>query len=355
MENFNAATEDIASMDAELDSPMETQGETEVEKDRIKMIIKQIKDVNLKTSNEPETLKQLAEFLILQKENSIMELPREFMCLVAKLTQDSALGLKELLKNLNSTLRTIVTREMVNEIGTRENYGVQGIPIYRWEVNDLEGFSEELLEKITDGRQRRKELASELKEITNGISEGDLKLLIQEKGSKKISLKEKEAKMKEKEAKMREKEEKNKEKESKMKEKEKERLEKEAEKLARKVAKEEQELQKARKEEEKRRLLELKSKSQLKIQGFFNAIPKKQEVKKVEEVKSEYEATFLPFHQSKYVETCIRAAQIKNANLNFKENITKMEFKRIEVGQKLLQFKILRFYEDVRPPYFGNC
>ena len=308
----------------------------------IKQKVKEIKDINLKTNNEPWTLTQLAEFLTLQKSAPFKEFPAEFKSLVAKLIQDSSQNLKELVKTLKNTLNTqnLEFQAIVTDLANRVNYGLEIYPIYRWDVKEKElYFPIESLESLENGIQLRTKLQEELVELTGDMSLQDFKNILGAKGDKKVN-------------------------DDKTREKQLLKELKEAEKLAKKLEKEtERDLkkqEKLKKEEEKKRLEDSKKKdkSQMSIQGFFTAIPKEQVVKILEKEKTEYEKTFLPFHQPEYVEIGLKSCQLKNFDLNdFKQDfdiLKEYKKKSQKTLDKLLQFKILKFSEDVRPPYFGN-
>ena len=321
--------------------------------EKLKCVIKQLKDLNLKTNNEPETLTELAEFLQLQKSENPSTCSAS---LLSKLVQDSPLGVKDLLKTLLK-LSISIEKKDLDQVASRENYGIKGINVFRWECRDLSYFSEELKSRILNGRLARKQLQNELRELTHGQSLEEIKLLIQNKAdtpSKALKMekeKEKETLKKEKE---KEKDALKKEKETLKKEKEKEKdaLKKEKEEMFK--LKEQEKLQKEKLKKEKEDLKRKEAKSQLRIQGFFKVLTETNEEKKeiISEQKSDYEATFLPWFTPNYVVVATKLHQVKNFNLTGHVKEIK-EYEKKHLTSKGVQFKVLKFYEDVRPPYFG--
>jgi hypothetical protein len=267
-----------------------------LQQENVKVKIKELKDINLKTNNEPETLQELADFLRLQKEK---ETPCE-PGLLCKLVQDAKEGLKELLKNLKNITGKEITKEQVENVAVRENYGIKGVNVARWQVKELDVFSEEVKAKIMAGRCKRKEIQKELMDLTNNPKEIPVTVIKEENSpnegkihvQKKTSSGKKDVKKKEK----------------------------------------------------------TQDKSQLKIQGFFSVV--KEKVKE-ESKKSDYEITFLPFYQSNCVQMSRKGAQVKDFSLDGDVQEVK-EYNRSKVKGEGLQFKLLKFYEDVRPPYFGT-
>jgi len=317
--------------------------------EKLKCVIKQLKDLNLKTNNEPETLTELAEFLQLQKSENPSTCSAS---LLSKLVQDSPLGVKDLLKTLLK-LSISIEKKDLDQVASRENYGIKGINVFRWECRDLSYFSEELKSRILNGRLARKQLQNELRELTHGQSLEEIKLLIQNKAdtpSKALKME----KEKEKETLKKEKETLKKEKETLKKEKEKEKdaLKKEKEEMFK--LKEQEKLQKEKLKKEKEDLKRKEAKSQLRIQGFFKVLTETNEEKKeiISEQKSDYEATFLPWFTPNYVVVATKLHQVKNFNLTGHVKEIK-EYEKKHLTSKGVQFKVLKFYEDVRPPYFG--
>jgi hypothetical protein len=266
-----------------------------LQQENVKVKIKELKDINLKTNNEPETLQELADFLLLQKEKEVPCEPR----LLSKLVQDAKEGLKELLKNLKNITGKEITKEQVEKVAVRENFGIKGVNVARWQVKELDVFSEEVKQKIVTGRNKRREIQKELQELTNNPKEIPVTVVKEDN--------------------------------------------------TRKEKTDVQKKQSAGKKDVKKKE-KAQDKSQLKIQGFFSVV--KEKVKE-ESRKSDYEITFLPFYQSNYVKLSRKCPQVKDFTLDGDVKEVQ-EYNRDKLVVEGLQFKLLKFYEDVRPPYFGT-
>ena len=232
----------------------------------IKEILTDIKNINLKTCNEPWTLTELAHWLTINRKERFKEFPKEYLNLLAKLVQDSHLSLNELSKNIAKTLdATDLTREisqLISKLATRTNFGLENNSIYRWEILDNSCFPTEYTNLLEIEQKKRNLLKEKLNDQYKDLDDQEKKVFL---GKKSDKILEKEAKLKEKDAKLKGKIE---EKVAKIKEKEAEREKKEAEKLAKRIEKDLKKKEKEKKDAEKLAAKELeKKKTTVNIQG----------------------------------------------------------------------------------------